>query len=58
MNEIIIELLKNIGLGLFINSLYTILNLDFKPQAIYISVFSICLIIFCVYFQRRIEDGE
>lgn len=48
-----IELLKNIGLGLFVNGSFALMNFDFKPQSFIITTFSISLIAICIYTQRN-----
>ncbi|WP_281526946.1 hypothetical protein [Campylobacter avium] len=48
-----LELLKNIGLGLFVNGNYALLNGNVTFNNIYIVIASIALMAFCIYAQRK-----
>ena len=50
-----LELLKNIGLGLFVNGNYVLLSGSVTPNNIYIVIGSISLMAFCIYAQKRID---
>ncbi|ECC0590702.1 hypothetical protein [Campylobacter coli] len=51
-----LELLKNIGLGLFVNGSFALMNFDFKPQSFVITAFSVGIMAICIFMQRRQKD--
>ena len=48
-----VELLKNIGLGLFVNGSFALMNFDFRIQSFTITAFSVTLMTICIIIQRR-----
>lgn len=53
-----LELIKNIGLGLFVNGSFALMNFDFKPQSFIITAFSVGIMAMaiCILMQRRQKD--
>lgn len=47
-----IELIKNIGLGLFVNSSYAIMGGDFSLKNYYVMAGSILIMGVCIYAER------
>lgn len=50
-----VELWKNIGLGLFVNSSFGIMHGDFSASNIYIITGSIALMWFCIKRQKGLR---
>ncbi|EKI0064091.1 hypothetical protein PAI75_001721 [Campylobacter coli] len=53
-----LELIKNIGLGLFVNGSFALMNFDFKPQSFIITAFSVGIMAICILMQRRKRMNE
>lgn len=51
-----LELIKNIGFGLFVNGSFALMNFDFKPQSFIITAFSVGIMAICILMQRRQKD--
>lgn len=49
------KLLENIGLGLFMNGSYAMLNGDFSANATIVTIGAFCIMAFAVYCQRRLQ---
>ncbi|EQM94804.1 MAG: hypothetical protein SPJ83_05685 [Helicobacter sp.] len=47
------KLLENIGLGLFVNALYSIMNLNFETAPFIVLVLSVILMSMSIYSQRK-----
>ena len=47
------KLLENIGLGLFVNALYSIMNLNFETAPFIVLVLSGILMSMSIYSQRK-----
>ncbi|WP_181882394.1 hypothetical protein [Helicobacter didelphidarum] len=47
------KLLENIGLGLFVNATYSLLNLNFEIPVFVVLGFSVVLMSISIYGQRR-----
>lgn len=47
------KLLENIGLGLFVNGSYALLNGDFSVNAIVVTIGASCIMVIALYYQRR-----
>lgn len=51
-----IELVKNIGLGLFVNGSFALMNFNFSWQSFVITAFSIGVMAGCILYQKRQKD--
>lgn len=47
------ELIKNIGLGLFVNGSFALLNGVFTIQSFTITAFSVGIMAICIYTDKR-----
>lgn len=48
-----IELIKNIGLGLFVNGSFALLNGVFTTQSFLITILSVAIMAMCICIERR-----
>lgn len=46
------ELIKNIGLGLFVNGSFALLNGDFRVQSFLITLFSVGIMAICIKLKK------
>lgn len=53
-----LELVKNIGLGLFVNGSYAMMNGLFSIQNIIILIGSVLLMAGCILYAKRNEERE
>ncbi|WP_181882812.1 hypothetical protein [Helicobacter sp. MIT 01-3238] len=53
-----LELVKNIGLGLFVNGSYAMMNGLFSIQNIIIAIGSVLLMAGCILYAKRNEERE
>lgn len=53
-----LELVKNIGLGLFVNGGYAMMNGLFSIQNIIIAIGSVLLMAGCILYAKRNEERE
>ncbi|MBD5164597.1 hypothetical protein [Helicobacter sp.] len=51
------DLTKNIGLGLFVNGTFTLLNGDFGIMPIIITIGSICIMYMSIKLDERSKNG-
>ncbi|WP_317398675.1 hypothetical protein [Helicobacter bilis] len=47
------KLLENIGLGLFVNALYSIMNLNFETSVLVSLCFSVGVMSIAIYYERK-----
>ncbi|MDE7216540.1 MAG: hypothetical protein K2N20_00405 [Helicobacter sp.] len=47
------KLLENIGLGLFVNGSYALLNGNFSTSAFVVTTTAFCIMLIAIYYQRR-----
>lgn len=47
-----VELVKNIGLGLFVNGVFALMNFDFRLQSFIITALSLGIMSVCIFIQR------
>jgi len=47
------ELLKNIGLGLFVNGSYAIMNFNINTKTISITILSIAIMAIMIYLEKK-----
>lgn len=47
------ELIKNIGLGLFVNGTFALMNGIFTIQSFLITIFSVGIMGSCIYIEKR-----
>lgn len=49
------KLLENIGLGLFVNGSFAMLNGDFSANVLVVTTTAFCIMAFAAYCQRRLQ---
>lgn len=47
------ELIKNVGLGLFVNGSFALLNGVFTIQSFLITILSVGIMAMCIYIEKR-----
>lgn len=50
-----VELVKNIGLGLFVNGSFALMNFDFRLQSFIITLFSVVILAGCIAIEKKVK---
>lgn len=48
-----LDLIKNVGLGLFVNGLFALMNFDFRLQSFIITILSVVIMCSCIILQNN-----